>query len=144
MGTAVNIVLADALGTPVNHTFIPIGRDKLGAFWWEDQSGSNSVVNNRISMNLSRPVNPAPGASAGDRVNRVKVGLHTPKPETLGTNDAGLTPPATVAYVCRSTTEYVLPERAALQDRKDLRKFNANLHAEAQLTAMVETLVNVW
>ncbi len=144
MGTAVNIVLADALGSPVNHTFVPIGRDKLGAFWWEDQSGTSSLVNNRISMNLTRPVNPAPGASSGDRVNRVKVGLHTPKPETLGTNDAGLTPPATVAYVPRFACEYVLPERAILQDRKDLRKFSTNLLAEAQLTAMVETLVNVW
>jgi hypothetical protein len=144
MGTAVNIVLFDALATPVSHTFVPIGRDKLGAFWWEDQSGVNSVVNNRISALLTRPVNPNAGANAGTRVNRVKIGLHTPKPETLGTNDAGLTPPATVAYIPRANTEFVLPERANLQDRKDLRKYNANLMAETQVTAMVEALINVW
>ncbi len=144
MGTAVNIVLADAQATPVNHTFVPIGRDRIGAFWWEDQSGSNSITNNRISMNLTRPVNPAPGASSGDRVNRVKVGLHTPKGETLGTNDAGLTPPMSVAYIPRTNTEHVLPERANVQDRKDLRKFNYNLQNDPQLVAMVENLVNVW
>jgi hypothetical protein len=37
-----------------------------------------------------------------------------------------------------------MSERAVLQDRKDLRKFADFLIAEAQLTAMVETLQNVY
>jgi hypothetical protein len=37
--------------------------------------------------------------------------------------------------------EYVLPERASLQNRKDLRKMCYNLLNEAQGIALVETLV---
>jgi hypothetical protein len=37
--------------------------------------------------------------------------------------------------------EFVIPERASLQNRKDLRKMMALGLAEAQTIAMVETLV---
>jgi hypothetical protein len=47
------------------------------------------------------------------------------------------------AYTPRVFTEYILPERSALLDRKNVRKMNANLQAEAQLTAMVENLTYI-
>ncbi len=144
MSAVSNIALSDAQATPVSHTFVPIGPDKQGTWWWEDQSATSSIGYNRISMSLSRASNPAPGSNAGDRVNRVKVGIHTPKLETLSNNSAGLTPPATVAYVLRCNIELILPDRATLQDRKDLRKYADFLLAETQLTAMVETLQNVF
>ncbi len=144
MSAVANIVLADAQATPVNHTFIPIGPDADGRWWWEDQSGGSSIGYNRISMLLKRAPNPAPGSNAGSRVNRVQVGFHTPKLETLGTSDSGLTPPATVAYVDRCNVEFVLSDRDTPQDRKDLRKFIDYLMAETQLTNMVENLQNVY
>lgn len=144
MAAVANIVLADAQATPVNHTFIPIGPDENGVWWWEDQSASAPIGYSRISMQLVRAKNPAPGSNAGERVNRVKVAIHTPKLETVSNNSAGLLPPPTVAYVVRSSTEFILPDRCNLQDRKDIRKFLDFLAAEAQLTAMVESLQNVF
>jgi len=144
MSAVASIALFDAQATPVSHTFIPIGPDTNGTWWWEDQSAVSSIGYNRISMFLKRAQNPAPGSNSGSRVNRVSVGVHTPKLETLSNNSAGLTPPPTVAYIPRCNVEFILPDRSVLQDRKDLRKYVDFLMAEAQLTAMVETLQNVY
>lgn len=145
MANATNIVLADALATPVNHTFIPLGKDANGVFWFEDQSSVSPLCYWRISAVLIRPLPGGPGAqSTSDRVSRVKLTLHEPIPETLGTSDSGLTPPATIAYIDRVSTEYILSERSSLQNRKDLRKMNANLQNEAQIVAMVENLIPVF
>jgi hypothetical protein len=144
MPAVANIVLNDAQATPVAHTFIPIGPDKNGVWWWEDQSASQSIGFNRISAQLVRAGNPAPGSNSGDRMNRVKITIHTPKLETLATNDNGLTPPPTVAYIPRVNVEFILPDRCTLQDRKDLRKYSDFILAETQVTAMVEALSNVF
>jgi len=144
MAAVQNIVLNDAQGSPVAHTFIPLGPDKTGTWWYEDQTGTAPIGYNRISLQLVRPSSPSAGSDSGDRTARIKVGLHTPKLETLGTNDSGLTPPPTVAYIPRCNVEFIVSERSTLQDRKDLRKYIDFLMAEAQLTAMVENLQNVY
>lgn len=145
MSAVANIVLADAQGTPVNHIFVPLGPDKNNVWWFEDQSATTPIGYNRISMALVRPVNPVPGQSSDiTRVSRVKVGIHTPKLETMANNSAGITPPPMVSYVPRFTCDIILPERSALQDRKDLRKFAYLLLQETQLTAMVESLQNIY
>lgn len=144
MTAVASIVLNDAQATPVAHTFTPLGPDIKGAWWFEDQTGPASIGYNRISMQLIRAGNPAPGESQMDRVNRVKVGIHTPKLEVLGNAATGITPPPQVSYIPRVNLEFVLPDRASLQDRKDLRKYVDFLCAEAQLTAMVELLQNVY
>lgn len=145
MPAAANIVLADAQGTPVNHTFIPLGKDALGVFWFEDQSQSSPIGYWKISLELKRPLPGAPGqASSTDRVSRVKIALHEPQLETLGTNDNGLTPPATVAYIMRCSAEFILPERGVLQNRQDIRKMMASLLANSLVVAMTETLQPVY
>lgn len=144
MSAVTNIVLNDAQATPVAHTFIPMGTDKNGVWWWEDQTGSTPLAYNRISMQLVRNTAPAAGANAGQSTTRVKIGISTPKLETLSNNSAGLTPPPTVAYVPRVNIEFIISDRGTLQDRKDLRKYADFLLAEAQLTAMVESLQNVF
>lgn len=145
MSAVANIVLADAQVAPVNHTFIPLGTDAKGAWWFEDQSGpSSSIGYNRISLQLSRASNPPPGSNAGERMNRVKIGIHTPVLATLGTNDAGIAPPPTVDFVNRVNVEFILPEQNNLQNRKDLRKYAQNLLADAQVVGMVELLQNVY
>jgi hypothetical protein len=141
MPAVANIVLADAQATPVNHTFIPLGPDTSGVWWFEDQnSGSAEIGWNRISVELKRPRNPAPGQSSSSRLSRVKIGIHTPKLETLGNTSAGLTPPATIAYIPRSTHEFMLPERGTLQDRKDLRKYAEKVLADANIVSVIEQL----
>jgi len=144
MAAVANIVLNDAQATPVAHTFIPLGPDAQGTWWFEDQTGSAAIGYNRISMNLKRVGNPAPGSDSGGRVNRLSLGIHTPKLETVANNSAGITPPPTVAYVCRANLELILPERCSLQDRKDLRKYADFLFADAQVIAMAENLQNVY
>jgi hypothetical protein len=138
---AVNIVLADALATPVNHTFVPIGPDANKVFYFEDQSQATPNGFWRISMLLKRPPPAIAGTSANGRSYRVTIQLSELVLETLGTNMVSGIPPApTVAYIPRAVLEVMLPERAVLQNRKDLRKMIANLLAEAQTIALVETL----
>lgn len=144
MAAVANIVLADAQGTPVNHTFIPLGPDPDGVWWYEDQSASTPIGYWKISLQLVRPKSPAPGQSSSNRVSRVKIGFHQPTLETLGTNDAGLTPPPTVSYIERFNGEFILPEQTTLQNRKDIRKMSMNLFADAQVVGMVESLQNVY
>jgi len=144
MSAVTSIVLNDAQATPVAHTFLPLGPDANGVWWFEDQSGASPIGYNRISMKLTRPQNAAPGSDSGNRVSRVSVGIHTPVLETLGNNSAGITPPPTVAYIARCNIEFILPERSSLQNRKDIRKYADFLLAETQLTAMVETLQSIY
>lgn len=142
MPAALNIVLADALATPVNHTFVPLGKDANNVYWLEDQSRPSAIGYWRISVEVKRPLPGSPGAaSSSDRVARVKLALHQPQLETLGTNDAGLLPPSTVAYITRSSVEFILPERGSLQDRKDCRKMTGGLIGDAQIIGIIENLI---
>ncbi|DAD51449.1 TPA_asm: coat protein [ssRNA phage Zoerhiza.1_29] len=141
---ASNIVLADAQATPVNHTFIPVGRDSKGVYWFEDQSATNAIGNWKISVELVKPATPTAQQSSSGRTVRAKIALHEPILETVSNNTvSGIAPAPTVSYVPRSFAEFVMPERATLQNRKDLRKMTAALLGETQMTALVETLVYI-
>jgi len=137
-----NIVLADAQATPVNHTFVPLGPDCSGTYWWEDQSAAAAVGNWRISFQLIRPAVAQAGQSSANRVYRGKIGLHEPILETVSNNTvSGIAPAPTVSYVSRAFIEFVMPERTSLQNRKDLRKMLYNLCNETQFVALIETLI---
>lgn len=137
-----NIVLADALGTPVNHTFKPIGLDSKGVLWAVDTSQANAIGYWRISIEQKQPAAPLPGESSTNRVYRTRIGLHEPVLETFGDSSAsGIMPAPTIAYIPRSFTEYIVPERSTLQNRKDLTKMQANLLDNPQVLDMVENLV---
>lgn len=140
MTTATNIVLADALATPVNHTFIPTGRDEKDVFWFVDQSQSNEIGYWKVSVAIKKPSMPRPGETSSSRVTRIVITLHEPILETLSNNAAGYTPAPTVAYIPKASTEYVLHERSSLQNRKDIRKMNFNLQNDANIIAVVEQL----
>lgn len=139
---AVNIVLADALATPVNHTFVPLGPDKNGVFWFQDQSQANAIGYWLISYELVRPRAPQAGDNSNKRTFRAKIGLHEPILEVVSNNTvSGISPAPTVSYTSRAFAEYVMPERGSLQNRKDLRKMMYNLQNETQLVSLVETLI---
>jgi hypothetical protein len=138
---ASNIVLADAQATPVNHTFVPVGRDKNSVFWFEDQSQANAIGYWKISVEMTKPPVPIAKQSSEGRTIRCKVGLHEPILETVSNNTvSGIAPAPTISYVPRSFMEFVLPERASLQNRKDLRKMASALLAETQVTNVIENL----
>ncbi len=145
MSAVSSIVLPDAQATPVNHTFVPMGPDAKGVWWFEDQSASSAAGYARIGLKLTRPVAPTNGTvSRSDRVNRIQLTFSAPQLETLGTSDSGLTPPPTVSYVDRFSAEFVLAERDSLQNRKDARKYLLGLLANTQVVDMIESLTNVY
>jgi hypothetical protein len=141
---ASNIVLADAQATPVNHTFVPVGRDDNQIFWFEDQSNANAIGFWKISVELKRPAAPVAKTSSEQRTYRAKIGLHEPVLETLSNSTvSGILPAPTVSYIPRAFMDFVMPERAALLDRKNIRKMAALLLAETQVTALIENLTYI-
>lgn len=141
MATAIAIVLADAQGTPVNHTFSPIGLDKDGTYWFVDQSAANAIGYWKVSVEITQPKAPQPGESSARRSYRFRIGLHEPVLENVTNGTvSGVAPAPTVSYIPRSFHEFVVPERAALLDRKNLRKMSANLLNDANIISVVENL----
>lgn len=141
MATATPIVLADAQSTPVNHTFIPLGKDANDVFWFEDQSQASPVGFWRISVDMRRPNPAAPGQNTANRVYRAKIGLHEPILETVSNSTvSGIAPAPTIAYISRALVEFILPERTSLQNRKDLRKMFGLLIGNSNIIAVVEDL----
>lgn len=144
MPVASNIVLADAQATPVNHTFIPMGKDQNGVYWFEDQSQSNPLGYWRLAITVTRPLPGAAGAKSSiDRVSRVKVATHIPELETTGTADSGLPALPTIAFIERASTEYILPERGGKLPRQNIRKIHNGALAHALVQACVEDLQTV-
>lgn len=136
---AVNIVLPDAQATPVNHTFQPSGYDAKGKYVFVDRSASNAVGNWMIKIDVTQPQ-----AITANGTYRYKLELHEPVLEVLGAeNAAGYVAAPSVAYVPRVFVEFVLPDRANLQNRKDIRKMVAGLINDAQITSIIENLTYV-
>lgn len=145
MAAATNIVLPDAQATPVNHTFIPLGPDSNNVWWFEDQSAASPIGYNRVSVQLTRPLNAKQGEDSSKRVARVKIGIHTPKLETLSNSTvSGIIPAPTVSYTPRVNVEFIIPERSALQDRKDIRKFLVGALGDTNVSNAVEAFQGVW
>lgn len=141
MATASNIVIADALGTPVNHTFVPIGTDRNGTFWFEDQSASNALGYWKVSIERKAPAAPQPGTNSVGRTYRYKVALHEPVLANITNSTvSGVQPAPTLAYIPRALLEFIIPEQAALIDRANLAKMLPLLVQNAQIKTMVETL----
>lgn len=144
MAAVANIVLPDAQATPVNHTFVPLGPDSKNVWWFEDQSAVTPIGYGRVSVSLTRPPMAARGTKAEDRVIRCKIGIYTPKLETMSNNSAGYVPAPVVAYQLTFKAEFAIPERATLLDRKDLRKYASAALADVQIVAALEQLQGLY
>jgi hypothetical protein len=87
-------------------------------FWFEDQSAANAIGYWKIAVTLTRPSAPSGSISSAGRSFRARVELHEPVLETLSNSTvSGITPAPTISYVTRSFTDFVMPERASLQNR---------------------------
>lgn len=139
MANAVNIVLADAAATPVNHTFVPLGPQNGYDMVFEDQSAVSPIGNWRIGVSLKRPSEKVAGGAI-----RARVVLMEPVLEAIAPAASGLTQPPTVAYVPQAVTEYVMSNRSSKLERQHLRKMNSNLHSNAQIVSLIEDLVNIY
>lgn len=125
MGALANLVALDAETTPVSHTFVPLGPDANGVQWFEqtNPAAANPAAAKRISISIRR----AKPADVLKGVARITIQLWSPIMETLASNDAGITPPPTVAYQLFARIEYVFPERSTEQERKNVRVLLANM-----------------
>lgn len=139
---ASNIVIADATGTPVNHTFVPIGLDpKTGVFWWTDQSQDNPLGYWKISAEVKKPPQGVAGTSSADRNNRVKVTFHEPVlANVTNSTVTGVMPAPVLSHVPRSFHEFVLPERSTKLERQHLRKMSPLILQNAQIIALLDDL----
>jgi hypothetical protein len=143
MPAAANIVINDGAGSPVAHTFSPLGKDPKGVYRFEQTvpTPTNVASAKRLGVSQVRSF-----GTKGALTSQSKViwTIDYPTMETLGTNDAGITPAPTVAYVNSKREEYTLPERGSTQERKDVRTFGINLGANAIYIATIDALQPVY
>lgn len=132
------IVLADAAGVPVNHTFsvngsssIPMGRDVIQRAEFVDRSATSAIGNWKINMDYKQ--------RTSDGAWKQVVHLRIPVLENVSNSTiSGIAPAPTVAYTVEAKVEYTIPQRATLLDRQNVRKMVYNLLNNAQVVALVE------
>lgn len=134
----------DGAATPVATTFSPVQRDpKTGVVWYEQTTPApvNKLAAVRIGIKTVRKQQL--GKSLDDK-SSVTVSIWVPTLETVGTNDAGLTPPPTVAYSEEARCVFNLAERATNQERKHARMFLANWLGHANAALFIDSLEGLY
>jgi len=145
MPARANIVVNDGKATPVAHTFNPSEDGDVDLF--EDQSGGIAIGYPMIMVRFRRPLAPSNGQSsdAKNRVYRIQLNISWPVLEvTSASTGTGIQPAPTVAYVLRSNQEWLIPERSALADRKDLRAIVYNTLNNADIKKVLEEQEAFW
>lgn len=133
------ITINDGQATPVAHTFTA-RRLQEGIAKWQDISGGIAVGFPTITASLREPVR---GSKSPNYKATIKVAL--PVLEVVNSSTySGITPAPTKAYDVVASLDIIMPERSALQNRKDIRAYLANLLANADIKAMVEDLNMVY
>lgn len=136
MSAIASIVLNDAQATPVAHTFAPAKTPVDGALW-EDRSASQYIGFNKLSMSVSRPTGAV--TNGANRNLKLNIKLETPKLENVTNSTvSGIAPAPTVSYRPVAELVVTLPERCALQDRKDLQKYLQQLMTNSFVTSLFE------
>lgn len=140
MSTASNIVLADAAGVPVNHTFGWSGMDPNGVSHWLDRSGGIPIGYWAIRMYQRNPVRRGNQAQATG-VYRTNISFEIPVLENVTNSTvSGIAPAPTISHTARVNCEILLPEKSSDLTRQHLRKMFWNLLNNAQVLALVESL----
>lgn len=136
-----NLSINDGQASPVAHTFTA-RRIDAGVAKWQDISGGIPVGFTTLRASLREPVK---GQKNGSAVYKVVIDLVIPTLETVSNSTySGILPAPTKAYDCVCRIEMMLPERSALQDRKNLRAYIANALGQADLKALIEDLNMVY
>lgn len=123
MATIASMVIADAIGVPVNHTFVPIGYDAKGVMLWQDQtsadnpSGVPDGFTNLWASSTQQLGKGGTGKFAFD-MRFAKASLETVSNSTA----SGILPAAQKAYDSSVFIKCVFSARSTLQNRKDAVK----------------------
>jgi len=127
----------DAASTPVSHTYDPVGIMN-GVATYENRAGGISVGFEKATLTHSLP-------SKTSRLHKVRFKLVLPVLETTSNSTySGIAPAPTKAYDLTADVTFFMPERATLQQRKDLWKlFHECLDAN-QVRSCIEDLESVY
>jgi hypothetical protein len=135
MAAIANIVLNDAQGTPVAHTFAP-AKTVADYALLEDRAAGLYIGYNKLTFSLTRPKG---NAQVSNRNIHLEIRVETPKMEVTSNNTvSGISPAPTVSYRPVATLSMTLPDRCSLQDRKDLQKYVLQLLSNSYVTDAVE------
>jgi hypothetical protein len=129
------LTLTDAAGTPVNRDFALVSTTPdLSVYKDYLTNGGYAIGAGVVTLSLKEN---------GNNTNRVTGKLVLPTLETAaGDTESGFTPAPTKAYECIGSFELVMPARASLQNRKDLKAMLKDLLGDALVTAAVEGFVH--
>jgi hypothetical protein len=131
MSAQANLSINDGQATPVAHTFSARGADMKMALW-TDVSGGIGIGMGKITLS-----NVQSNSSNGSY--KVEARVTIPVMEVISGADGGYTPVPKVAFNLFGKAEFVVPNRASLQNRKDLLAYVKNLLAA---TVMSDTVVD--
>jgi len=133
------LTLNDGLASPTAHTFSPVNIDQAGVARWADRSGGIALGYPVVSFSNKVP-------TKGSRNYRMTAKVVVPVMEQTSASTAtGIQPAPTKAYDLIFNSEFVLPERSTLQQRKDLLAFAKNYLANATvITAAIENFESVY
>ena len=134
-----NVTINDGAATPAAHTFAPVGIQGIVASY-ADRSGGIPVGYPTLDVSLR-----SPSGQSREKMYLATVRIKTPILDVTSPSTAtGIQPAPSVGYTPIAELKFWLPERSTLQNRKDLRAFAKNIMADAVVTAVVETLENVY
>lgn len=130
-----SLTLTDAAGTPVNRTFNVVQSNPDLTIWKDYSTNGGTPIGAGVAS-----VSVKENASG---VVRVTGKLVLPTLETVAGDDAsGFTPVPRKAFECIGTFEFVFPNRASLQNRKDMKAMLIDLAGDAVITSAVESFVH--
>lgn len=141
MAAQASFVLTDGESTPVAHTFAVKGvlKEANGRVvgTWKEPSAVNAEGDNVLKGYFTDGI----GANG---VTKHTYVLSMPVLETVGTNDAGVTPPAQKAFENIAVLEFRCSRRSTAQQRENLVKMIADLAGEAVVLNEVENRETPW
>lgn len=139
MSAITDVVLNDAATTPVAHTFYAdqqglVNGQQIAVYVDRAANAGTPVGFYKLEMAMSRP-------NGQRKTYRLAMKLSTPVLEVVSNSTvSGIAPAPTVAYVPLVQCDWVIPERASTQARKDLRKMFYEALNHAQVKQAIEDL----
>lgn len=139
MATFGTMTIADALATPVNHTFVPAS-NRSGLFEWQDQTSAANP--NGVPVGFNRIL--ASAAMSKDNGSKGRFALDyrfvLPTLETVSNSTVtGILPAPTWGYDCTVFIKFVASNRSSLQNRKDAAKMAIAGFQNLQLSDWYQT-----
>lgn len=134
MSSRANVTLTDAATTPVNHVLSPV-MQKGDVLFWKDRTVTTVPIGQN-SLSLMQRV-PSKQAKTYKFAWKFEAPILE---QTSPSTTTGIQPAPTLAYTNLCSLEFVLSERATLQERKDLLAQVRDLIDEAIVTSQVHDL----